>query len=114
MVGNISLAADAGLYLPPTWTMARTKGTLVAAVRSLGGAEITDPALKVRLFITWKPQQYAPPTTQQVAVSSVSAGQATLMVHMPSALAGKTVVATATLQGPKFIPVTRAFRVHVG
>jgi hypothetical protein len=114
MVGNISLTGDARLFLPTTWTLKRTSGSLVAYVRSLSGAAITDPALKVRLYITWKPQPYAPPTTQQVAVSAVSAGQATLVVHMPSSLAGKTVAVTATLLGPKFIPVTRTVRVHVG
>ena len=63
IIGNVSLAGDAKLYLPASITLAPT-GTLIAVVHTATGYAFTAPGLTVQLYGTWKQKtlSYAPPT----------------------------------------------------
>jgi hypothetical protein len=112
MVGNVSLAGDAKLYVPTRATMAPT-GKLVAIVRNVNGGSFSDPGLRVRLYGTWKSVSYAPASTQLIGSGTVVNGQVVLKVHFPASLAGHAVPAYATLSGAGFIPVTTHLTVKV-
>ena len=117
LIGNISLAGDAKLYLPASTTLAPT-GTLIAVVRTANGNPFTDPSLTVQMYGTWKQksaQSYAPPTvvTKLIGSGSVSGGQAVLRLHIPASVAGKTVAAVAVLSGPSFLPVRHSLTIKV-
>jgi hypothetical protein len=112
MVGNISLAAIANLFVP-TSLKTGLSGNLVAFVRSATGAPITDQALKVTLYGSFKAYSYAPPVTQELAAGPVDNGQVTLRLHLPSSLAGKTVSASVTMAGPEYITVTHMLTIKV-
>ena len=116
IIGNVSLAGDAKLYLPASATLAPT-GTLIAIVHTVTGYAFTAPGLTVQLYGTWKQKtlSYAPPTTVTKLVGSgtVRGGQATLRLHIPASVAGKTVAAVAVLSGSGFIPVRHSLTIKV-
>jgi hypothetical protein len=112
MVGEASLAADAGLYLPATASSAPT-GEIVAVVRMPSGPALTDRSLTVSLYGTWKTVSYAPASTQLIASGTVLNGQVVLKVHLPASLAHKSVPAYATLAGPGFVSVTDHLKIKV-
>ena len=112
MVGNVSLAGDAKLYLPAVTTVAPT-GKVIAIVRTATGNPLVDPSLKVTLYGTYKETSYAPPATQLMAVGSVVNGQVVLKLHLHAAMAAHTIPAYATLTGPGFTPVTDHLKIKV-
>ncbi len=116
IIGNVSLAGDAKLYLPASIALAPT-GTLIAVVHTATGYAFTDPGLTVQLKGTWKQKglSYAPPTvvTKLIGNGTVSGGQAVLRLHIPPSVAGKTVAAVAVLSGPGFIPVSHSLTIKV-
>ncbi len=116
LIGNISLAGDAKLYLPTSTTLAPT-GTLIAVVDTATGRALTDPSLTVQMYGTWKQKglSYAPPTvvTKLIGSGAVSGGQAVLRLHIPASVAGKTVAAVAVLSGPGFIPIRHSLTIKV-
>jgi len=116
LIGNISMAGDAKLYLPTTTTLAPT-GTLTAVVHTANGAALSAPALTVKVYGTWKQKtlSYAPPTvvTKLIGSGAVSGGQAVLKLDIPASVAGKTVAAVAILSGPGFLPVKHDLTIKV-
>jgi hypothetical protein len=112
MVGNVSLAGDAKLYLPPTATVAPT-GTVLAIVRTATGSALVDPSLTVKLFGTYKETSYAPAVTQLMAEGSVLDGQVILKLHLQANIAGHSIPGVATLTGPGFTPVTDHLTIKV-
>ena len=112
LLTGVSLAADANLYLPAKVSLAPT-GKLTAIVRNGTGAPLTQTGLTVSLFATYKKVSYAPATKQLIATAPVSNGQAVLHLKLPASLKGKTLVATATLQGPDYIPTSRTLTIKV-
>ncbi len=116
LIGNISLAGDAKLYLPTSTTLAPT-ATLIAVVRTATGYAFTDPSLTVQMYGTWKQKglSYAPPTvvTKLIGSGTVSGGQAVLRLHIPASVAGKSVAAVAVLSGPGFIPLRDSLTIKV-
>jgi hypothetical protein len=105
MVTDVSLAADANLYVPHSASLSPT-GKLTAIVHNGKGAPLTVSGLTVTLRGSWKAASYAPATTQLIASAPVVNGQALLQLKLPSSLKGQTITATATLTGPNYIPVT--------
>jgi hypothetical protein len=112
MVGNISMAATAKLFVP-TSLKTGLSGQLVAFVTSAGGAPITDQALKVTLYGGIKAFSYSPPVTQKLATGPVQNGRVTLQFHLPSSEAGKTVSAYVTMAGPQYMAVTHSLTIKV-
>jgi hypothetical protein len=112
MVGNVSLAGDAKLYVPPTATVAPT-GTVLAIVRTATGSALVDPSLTVQLYGTYKETSYAPAVTQLMASGSVLNGQVVLKLHLLANLAGHTIPGYVTLTGPGFAPVTDHLTIKV-
>jgi hypothetical protein len=103
MVGNVSLAGDAKLYLPTIATVART-GELVAIVRNANQEPLVDPSLVVNLYGTYNASPSSAPTAHLLASGHVLNGQVVLRLHLPGA--AHTFPAYATLTGPGFIPDT--------
>jgi hypothetical protein len=112
MVGQVSLAAEANLFLPTSATVAPT-GKLVAIVRTATEQTLSDPSLVVKLYGTWKSVSYGPATTQLIASGAVVGGQVVLQFHLPASLAHTTIIASATLAGADFIPVTHDLTIKV-
>jgi hypothetical protein len=119
MVSEVTLNADAQLYLPPSITLAPT-GKLLAVVRSTNGTAFTDPNVTVTLVGSWqnKVASYAPPVvvTKQLAVASVVNSVASLQLQgVPVPGAGKTltITATATLTGPGFVTQVKTLKIHI-
>jgi hypothetical protein len=112
MVADVSLAADANLYLPSRASV-KPSGKLTAIVHNGAGAPLTVSGLTVTLHGSWKTTSYAPATTQQMASAPVVNGQAVLQLKLPSSLKGQTIAATATLTGPDYIPVTVKIAIKV-
>jgi hypothetical protein len=103
MVGNVSLAGDAKLYLPTIATVAPT-GKLVAIVRDANQEPLVDPSLVVKLYGTYTVSPSGAPTAHLLASGNVLSGQVVLGLHLPGA--AHTFPAYATLTGPGFIPDT--------
>jgi hypothetical protein len=116
LIGNISLAGDAKLYLPTSTTLAPTS-TLIAVVHTATGDAFTAPSLTVQLYGTWKQKtlSYAPPTvvTKLIGSGAVVGGQAVLKLHIPASAAGKTVAGVAVLSGSGFIPIRHTLTIKV-
>ncbi|MGO9658528.1 MAG: hypothetical protein ACLQVK_24210 [Acidimicrobiales bacterium] len=119
MVSEVTLNADAQLYLPPSITLAPT-GKLLAVVRSTNGTAFTDPNVTVTLVGSWqnKVASYAPPVvvTKQLAVASVVNSVASLQLQgVPVPGAGKTltITATATMTGPGFVTQVKTLKIHI-
>ena len=117
IVGNVSLAGDAKLYLPARATLAPT-GKLVAVVQTATGYAFSDPRLTVKLYGTWKQKttSYAPPTvvTKVIAGGPVLDGKAELTLrNIPASVIGQTVSVSAVLAGPGFIPVEHQLTIKV-
>ena len=119
MVSEVTLNADAQLYLPPSITLAPT-GKLLAIVRSTSGTAFTDPNVTVKLVGSWqeKVASYAPPVevTKQLASASVVNSVAALQLQgVPAPAAGKplTIDATATLTGPGFVTQVKTLKIHI-
>ncbi len=112
MVGRVSLAGDAKLYLPPTATVAPT-GRVLAIVRTATGAPLVDPNMTVKMYGTWKETSYAPPSTQLMASGKVLNGQVSLHLSLHAAMAGHTIPAYVVLSAPGFIPVTQHLTIKV-
>jgi hypothetical protein len=112
LVADVSLGADASLYLPTSASLTRT-GKLVAVVHNGTGAPLTASGVSVKLYGSWKKVSYAPATTQLMASGPVVNGQAVLQLKLPSSLKGQKISAHATLQGPGYIPVTDKLTIKV-
>jgi hypothetical protein len=119
MVSEVTLNADAQLYLPPSITLAPT-GKLLAIVRSTSGTAFTDPNVTVKLVGSWqdKVASYAPPVevTKQLATATVVNSVAVLQLQgIPAPAAGKTltITATATLTGPGFVTQVKTLKIHI-
>jgi hypothetical protein len=112
LLTDVILAADANLYLPAKASLAPT-GKLTAIVRNGKGAPLTQSGLTVSLYATYKKTSYAPATKQLIATAPVNNGQAILNLKLPAALKGQTLTATATLQGPNYIPVSHKITIKV-
>ena len=112
LVTDVILAADANLYLPSKATLAPT-GKLTAVVRNGKGAPLTQTGLTVTLTASYKKVSYAPATKQLIATAPVSNGQAILKLKLPASLKGQTLTATATLQGPNYLPVSHTITIKV-
>jgi hypothetical protein len=111
-IGAASLAGDAKLYLPTSLTTTPT-GSVLAIVRTATGQPLTDPALKLSLYGTYKETAYAPAVTVLMASGAVANGQLTLHLHLRAAMAGHTVPAYVTMSGPQYIPVTEHLKIKV-
>lgn len=103
MVGDVSLAGDAKLYLPTVATVAPT-GDLLAIVRTATQQPLNDPSLVVNLYGTYTASPAGAKTAQLLASGNVRNGQAVLRLHLPGAV--RTIPAYATLSGPGFMPDT--------
>ena len=119
LVSEVTLNADAQLYLPPSITLAPT-GKLLAIVRSTSGTAFTDPDVTVKLVGSWqeKVASYAPPfeVTKQLATASVVNSVAALQLQgVPAPAPGKTLTinATATLTGPGFVTQVKTLKIHI-
>ena len=119
MVSEVTLNADAQMYLPPSITLPPT-GTLLAVVRSTSGTSFSDPNVTVKLVGSWEEKiaSYAPPilTTKQLATATVSNSVAALKLQgVPTPGAGKTLTinATVTLTGPGFVTQVKTLKIHI-
>jgi hypothetical protein len=112
IIGEVSLAGDAALYLPTSIALGPS-GKLLAIVRSASGNPITDPALRVTMQGTWKQVSYAPASTLRMAVGQVVDGEANLQLHLPATLVGHTILATVTVSGKDYLSVTKQVVVKI-
>ncbi len=119
IVSEVTLNADAQMYLPPSITLPPT-GTLLAVVRSTSGTSFTDANVTVKLVGSWeqKVASYAPPieTTKQLATATVTNSVAALKLQgVPKPAAGKTLTinATVTLTGPGFVTEVKTLKIHI-
>lgn len=110
LVGDVSLGADARLYVPARATIAGT-GTIVAIVDNATGSPLGGTALSVYLYAVAKTAPGAP--AQLLASSPVVNGQAVLRLKLAASQAGKTVPAYAVLRGGAYIPVVKELTLKI-